>query len=280
MKAEHRHELKTNRLEEWLAEFPQWCRDNMVFIIGLAVVAVAAGGIYLYMVYRRNISVREAIRLSELSAQIPRGQPQILESQSRGIDNSYMLIQTADNLQRLAEGTRNNELAALALIKRGEALRTELHFRYGAVSQEEARAQIERARASYLQAIERNGANSTVMGMAKFGLGLCEEELGNFQEAQRLYSEVAADSSSEDTVPAIQAQWRLEQMQEYNAPVEFARAPMPPPPAVPPQPQLTLPEANEADANFVKPPLPKELLEQKPSPAVEANEISGPPGGG
>jgi tetratricopeptide (TPR) repeat protein len=251
----------------------------MVFIIGLAVVAVAAGGIYLYMLYRKNLSVREAIRLSELSAQIPRSQPQILESQSRGIDNSYMLIQTADNLQRLAEGTTNNEIAALALIKRGEALRTELHLRYGAVSDDEARAQIERARASYLQAINRNPANATVRGMAKFGLGLCEEELGNFQEAQRLYNEIAADSSLQDTVPAVQAQWRLEQMAEYEKPVVFARAPMPPPPPVPPQPQLTLPEANQADANLAVPSLPKELLEKESNSAVETNQIPILPGG-
>ncbi len=28
MKAEHRHELKTNELADWIVHFPQWFKEN------------------------------------------------------------------------------------------------------------------------------------------------------------------------------------------------------------------------------------------------------------
>jgi len=44
MKAEHRHELKTNELAEWIANLPQWARDNGRMVIYLSVVAVLVIG--------------------------------------------------------------------------------------------------------------------------------------------------------------------------------------------------------------------------------------------
>ena len=35
MKAEHRHELKTNELVEWLTNLPQWANENLTTIIGV-----------------------------------------------------------------------------------------------------------------------------------------------------------------------------------------------------------------------------------------------------
>ncbi|MHC4595136.1 MAG: hypothetical protein ACYS19_09345, partial [Planctomycetota bacterium] len=78
-------------------------------------------------------------------------------------------------------------MAALALIKQAEALRTELHYRPGTVSKEDLTAQINQAKAGYADAIERSSFNPSLMAKAKFGLGLCEEELGNFAEAEQIY---------------------------------------------------------------------------------------------
>ena len=33
MKSDHRHELKTNELAEWLGNLPQWTKENLVTII-------------------------------------------------------------------------------------------------------------------------------------------------------------------------------------------------------------------------------------------------------
>ncbi len=40
MKAEHRHELKTNELADWLGNLPQWSKDNIVSIIAVAIAIV------------------------------------------------------------------------------------------------------------------------------------------------------------------------------------------------------------------------------------------------
>ena len=38
MKSDHRHELKTNELADWLAHFPEWANQNRTNIIAVAVV--------------------------------------------------------------------------------------------------------------------------------------------------------------------------------------------------------------------------------------------------
>jgi len=42
MKAEHRHELKTNELAEWIAGLPEWTRKHLIIIIIVLVVVVLA----------------------------------------------------------------------------------------------------------------------------------------------------------------------------------------------------------------------------------------------
>ena len=44
MKSDHRHELKTNELAEWLRNLPEWTKENLVtIIIVVVVVAVLVG---------------------------------------------------------------------------------------------------------------------------------------------------------------------------------------------------------------------------------------------
>ena len=40
MKSDHRHELKTNELAEWLGNLPEWTKENLVTIIAVVVVVV------------------------------------------------------------------------------------------------------------------------------------------------------------------------------------------------------------------------------------------------
>ena len=47
MDAEHRHELKTNELADWIGHFPDFCRQNAKTIIGVALI-IAAVGVYFY----------------------------------------------------------------------------------------------------------------------------------------------------------------------------------------------------------------------------------------
>jgi len=228
MKSEHRHELKANVLAEWMANFPQWAKENAKTIIYVSVLVVLVAGVYLWKRYEQNVvSVRKQLELTRLIAQLSQSKIQILEARARGVDISYMLIRMADNLQLFARQTKDDLMAALALIKRAEALRTELQYRFGTVSEQDAKAVMERAKAAYTEAIERCSGNPSLTAAAKLGLGLCEEELGNFAEAEHIYRQVATDASLEGTVAAAQAKLRLETMADYQAKVVFKPSPKP-----------------------------------------------------
>jgi hypothetical protein len=239
MKAEHRHELKTNVLAEWIANFPQWAKENAKTIIYVSVLVVVVAGLYFWKMYEEKVvSVRRQLGLTKLIAQLPRGKIRILQAQARGVDISYMLIQTADELQIAAQNAKDDQMAALAQIKRAEALRIELHYRFGAVGERDAATQIDLARASYAEAVKKSSTSPLLMSTAKLGLGLCEEELGNFEKARQIYGEIITDASFEGTVAAAQAKLRLETMADYQRKVVFKPSPKP----VPAKPELLQPQ--------------------------------------
>lgn len=259
MKAEERHELKTNELAEWLANLPQWCRDNLKTIIYVAAAALIVAMSGLWYWYNKNIeTARRHIELTEMVSKVAQVKPQIAQAASQGTDSSYVLIQVADNLQAIAEKTRDDQAAALALIKRGHALRSEVHNRLGAVDDSELEMQMETARQSYRQALQKAAGHPTLTSMAKLGLGLCAEELGDFETAARIYHQMLEDPAIEGTAATAQARYRLEIMDYYRQPVVFAEPePEPAEPAVSetasePQ-QLQPPGAADANAAPAEP---------------------------
>jgi tetratricopeptide (TPR) repeat protein len=145
-------------------------------------------------------------------------------------------------------------MAALALIKRAEALRAELH--YGTVQKEYLISQTNLAKASYEKAIEKCPDDPSLAAAAKLGLGFCEEELGNFEQARQIYQEVAAKSEFADTVAAVQAKRRLAVMADYERQIVFKPKPVPPaavaePNLAPQAASAPVVQINPADANIV-----------------------------
>jgi len=230
MKPKHRHELKTNVLAEWIANFPQWAKENLRMIIYVSVVVVLVAAVYFWRMSEKNVvSVRKKLELTSLIGRLPRGKMQILRARASGVDISYMLIQAADDLQAFAQNAEDDQMAALALIKRAEALRMELHYRYGTVSERDAKAAIDRAKASYTEAVGKSSTNPSLMATAKLGLGLCEEEVGNFEQARQIYSGISTNTSFEGTVATAAAKLRLETMADYRQKVVFKPSPRPSP---------------------------------------------------
>ncbi|MFB0524113.1 MAG: hypothetical protein ACETVZ_01145, partial [Phycisphaerae bacterium] len=127
MKPDHRHELKTNELAEWIANFPQWAKENRTTIIGVLLVIAVVGGLYIWRVHSKKVAIRTQIELTGLVSQLMGSKMQILSAQAQGRDLSYILVQRggpADRLKIFAQNTNNDQMAALALIKQAEALRT------------------------------------------------------------------------------------------------------------------------------------------------------------
>jgi len=229
MKSDHRHELKTNELAEWLGNLPEWTKDNLVTIICVVVVIVAAVAFYAWRNYNRNVlQVREQTEFTNLLTQISRSKMQILQARSEGIDRSFILLQPAKSLETFAMNTRNKQMAALAYIKHGDTLRADLHFRSGNISTQDLTTQINSAKNSYNAAIQKCPSNPSLTSTAKFGLGLCEEELGNFDQAKEIYQGIVANSDFEGTIAVAQAKQRLDSIDDYSKDVILRPAPKTP----------------------------------------------------
>lgn len=226
MKSEHRHELKTNELAEWLSNFPEWAKENSKSIIGITALIVVVAGFYLWRRHDKNVvQPQEQVEFTSLLGEIPQIEMQIVLKQNQGTDVSHFLLPQADNLKSFAETTRKQDMAAFALIKQANALRAELHYRLGTISQQDFTNQINRAKTSYTEAITKASSNPSFIAAAKFGLGLCAEELGNFNEARQIYQEIMSNPDFEGTVTFVQANNRLENMSEYENEIVFKPAP-------------------------------------------------------
>ena len=229
MKSDHRHELKTNELADWLTHFPEWAQENRNTLIAGAVVLVVAVGVYFWVNRKNVVSTRAQVRLTNLVTQLPTQEAAIAQALMQGKDQSYVLLDVARDLQEFAQSTSDDRMAALALIDRAEAIRAELLYRLTSVSREEKGKQIAQAQASYQEALKRGAAVPGLAAKAQLGLGLCDEELGNFEQARLIYRELVANAEYEGTVAKAEAEYRLATMDDYQTKVVFKPAPEPAP---------------------------------------------------
>jgi hypothetical protein len=163
MKAEHRHELKTNELADWLAHLPQWAKDNRTTLVAGAAIVVVAVVVYFWIFRHGNIaSAQTRVRLTNLVTQLPAQKNSLARALAQQTDQSYLLLDVARDLQDFAETADNDNMAALAWIERAEALRTELHYQLGEVTADERGKRIAQAQTSYQQALERAVGNATL----------------------------------------------------------------------------------------------------------------------
>jgi len=256
MKSQHRHELKTNELAEWIANFPDWLKQNRRMIIYVSALIIVVIGYYFWFRYRSStVAINEKTAFTALVDQIPRTKAIVVRASAGNTDNAYLMLDLAKKLRNMADQTKNNELAALALIKSAELIRGELLYRIEPPRQEEIKRQINDAEESYTRAAELAASDPALLAKAKFGLGLCQEELGNFQQARDTYGQVAGDPTFKGTVTAAQAKMRLETMADYQKKVAFAPAPK----VAPSQPQVQF----EQPAELVAPPI--ELFQTPPA---------------
>lgn len=121
MKAEHRHELKTNELAEWLSNLPIWTGQHLRTIIYVAVVLVLVVASYFYHRYQKTVvSSRDQNATTILLSQVPYLKAGIARDQAKGTDRSYTLLQMADELDTIANRTKEDAVAALALSRRAK----------------------------------------------------------------------------------------------------------------------------------------------------------------
>ncbi len=233
MKSEERHELKSNELAEWLGNLPEWASENYKFIIGLAAVIVVLVGVYGWRVYYINVvQANRQEEFTNLMGGISEIKSQIVSSGFSGSDSSYVLIQAADELKKFAESANNSDMAAFALIKQAEALRAELYYRIGVSDANKTLEQIEKAKSAYNLAIQKS-TKPVLNAIAEYGLGLCEEELRNFDQAKQIYEKIVANPKYAGIAIVADVEFRIKTMSDYQSDIRFLPNPVKPNAAIP-----------------------------------------------
>lgn len=249
MKAEHRHELQKNELADWLSNLPQWAKENSKVIIGLSIAVIVIillfGGIY----YRKNVvQVRRQQEYTAILTSVADAKNRAVQTQSLGVNGSYFLAQVADDLKNLAQKTSNKNLAAMALIKQGEALRAELQYSTQTPDKDKLNEQVTKAKDAYTLALQKT-TEKNLTAAAKFGLGLCDEDLGNFDQAKKIYEEIVAEPDFSHTTTATEAKVRLLNLSDNQQDVVFPPSPIK---IVLPATDANLPKVNMPDVNLPK----------------------------
>jgi tetratricopeptide (TPR) repeat protein len=276
MKAEHRHELKTNELAQWLGNLPQWTKDNLTVIIAAAVIlALCAGSYYYFGTQKHTADVAEQKRLTNLLSQTLQNKRQVLATHmsEEGEDTSFMLLRLADDLAKFADSAKDQRRAAFALIQAAEAVRTELHYRSTPVATGELKNQIERAKSYYNKALLTLD-NANLEAVARLGLGLCEEEIGNYNGAEQIYRDIIANPEFENTIAVLKAEKRIKTLAQYQRPVVLATTKPTQPPIgarIPPRPSTpgaTRPQIQIGNPEVYIPSAPSE----EPAPAEQPDD--------
>lgn len=229
MDSEHRHELKTNELVNLISHSGEFFRKNYMQIIGVVLIIIAVGLWGPVKGFRNKAKLENQAQSAEVLDQLPQSKMAALRNQAQDMATSNALLISANALEIEAHNTKNPLLAALALIKRGEALRSDLHFRNSEVEPAEIKSHIEQARKAYNSAIEKakgNPGSITLEAMANFGLGLCAEELGDLKQAKSIYASIISNADYEGTVCPTQAQFRLESIDDSKGKFVFVSAPV------------------------------------------------------
>jgi len=250
MKSQRRHELGTNELAEWIGQLPQFWKKNYKIIIYIAVVVILVGIAAYFKMYRvRAEKLQKRVEIANLLMKLSDSKQRTIVGRASGLEESDLLLIVADNLRTAAQDIKEDDyLVALALIKRAEALRAELHYKPVTSETGVIVHQINQAKQCYEQALPKAAGQATLRALAKYGLGLCEEELGKFEDAERIYREIVDNTEFEGTIVVAQARQRLATMADYREKVVFVKAP--------PEPEITEPVSTQSEPNAGEQPAP------------------------
>jgi len=242
MDAEHRHELKTNELADWINHFPEFCKKNYRRIIGVALIIAAIVSHFAIRAHKTNSTTAQQARTTAAIQKLDQEKLMTFGSiMSGNTESTNAIINTAEVLQTEAEKAKEPQHAALAYIKQAEALRADLHYTNEQVDEELIATQIEQARLAYEKALENADGNAALIGSAQYGLGLCAEEIGDFVKATEIYTGIVNNESLNGTFFPKQAQYRLNVMPDHLEKFDFVAGAQP-------EPETILPEGFDENA--------------------------------
>lgn len=226
MKSDRRHELATNELADWIGNLPEWWEQNgKTVIIVVVVVAVALAVWYFAGVRTAAARAEEGRKLSNMLYSMESMKYRMASKPESRADLSSQMLLLAGQLKAFADVASNPNAAAFALIKSAEASRAASHYSATPVEAEAEAKDLETAKASCLRAISLIKNDASLLASAKLQLGLCQEGLGEFDEARKTYQELINDAQFAGDAAVGQASMRLAVMDDYRSPVMLAAPP-------------------------------------------------------
>ncbi|MCF7958866.1 MAG: hypothetical protein K9M57_10500 [Phycisphaerae bacterium] len=234
MKAEERHKLKSNELEETISKEMQYFRDH--WQQGLTVVGVVLIGLAGYLwttqiLDSRKMASHEGLQNSIVQLDMMKYQaanqarlassPEDTEAQ---LDEKP--FNSSDIIANLSE-LSGSDVDMMATLQKAEAFRSQLYFKTDNLSASEKAEICKNARELYQQVISNYSKEALAVGAATVGLGLIAEEKGEWDKAKEIYQAIIADKASQfaGTIYPTQAQKRLEQLEDINEVIVFSAAP-------------------------------------------------------
>jgi tetratricopeptide (TPR) repeat protein len=235
MKSKERHELKGNELAEWFAGLPEWFSQNRNKVIYIAAILIILGIALFWYRYQKNvIEPARYENFTEQLVKLPMYKPGIVQSNLQGKDETAYLRDLDTKLQDSFSAIKNVRTEAIGYIEQAQILRTEIHYRAAIPDKSQLTEQINKAKQAYnnaLQVLAGSGSqDSSVVtmleAMANYGLGLCEEELGNFDEAIKKYKQITEKPAYQYTIASAEAKQRLAVISDFEKPVAFKPMPV------------------------------------------------------
>ena len=164
MDSEHRHELKRNELADWIAHFPEYVRKNYMQVIGVILIII---GVFLWLFWTPikgkfvDTGQQKQAQMTKSLEQVSISKVASIRADMGAMPDSFLVA--AGKLETEADEADNPLAKAFLLIKRGEALRSDLHYKDGMQDEAIVASQIEEARAAVPWALVR-AVRSVSMG--------------------------------------------------------------------------------------------------------------------
>jgi len=239
MKAERRHQLKTNELAESLGELPQYLRDHGAKIVTVAIVVLAAvvAAYWFFGSRKKALSARHAA-VQEQIVQLDLAQLTMAGQAARRLKGEademfgtapYDTDDLAKRLQAIAQEAPQTATGMLALIYQAEAVRSQLLFTERTLSLGEREQLCKEATDLYNDLLAEYPNDTTAVGMGKMGLALLAEEQGQWDSARQRYEEIVTlgQETLAGTVFPRQAARRLAMLDKISERIEFREVAIP-----------------------------------------------------
>lgn len=240
MKAEERQKLKANELDEAISteiEFIKKHWRQVVSGIGACLVIISAAWWIVYFVKANRqakidnlqntivqLEIKEKSAVQNARIQ-PKDQQEETGQEVKVVQEDQPYDISAE-VKNLGEISGKSGLGMMALIQKARALRSEVLYANPELNDQQAAEKLNQAETTYQELLSKYPNNPAAVGNAQLGLALLAEQKEQWDNAKKLYTEIAGNTSTlAGTIYPLQAERRLAVLDKINLDIKFPPAP-------------------------------------------------------